>query len=129
MVLARIVETKTSNPKSVAFLMREVSQLGVSCQSLVRLMSILMESTSRSRTLDIPVYPGPGPVHLKISRIFALMGHLINMKRFWGFLVVLLCPLAWAQPTPHTKATLYLSEATAKPGSTVNAALHMKMEP
>jgi thiol:disulfide interchange protein DsbD len=50
------------------------------------------------------------------------------MRSFVSLLVLLLCPAVWAQPKPHTKATLYLSEATAKPGSTVTAALHMQMD-
>jgi thiol:disulfide interchange protein len=50
------------------------------------------------------------------------------MRSFLGLFLGLLCPIAWAQPTPHTKATLYLSEAVAKPGSTVTAALHLKMD-
>jgi thiol:disulfide interchange protein DsbD len=50
------------------------------------------------------------------------------MRSFLSLLVLLLGQAVWAQPTPHTKETLYLSEATAKPGSTVTAALQLKMD-
>lgn len=49
------------------------------------------------------------------------------MRWFLGFLLGL-CSVTWAQPMPHTKATLFLSEAVAKPGSTITAALHLKMD-
>lgn len=50
------------------------------------------------------------------------------MRRIFGLLLALFVPVAWAQPTPHTKATLYLSDSAAKPGSTITAALHLKMD-
>src|SRR4051812_20182442 len=50
------------------------------------------------------------------------------MRRIFGLLLALFVPVACAQPTPHTKATLYLSDSAAKPGSTITAALHLKME-
>jgi thiol:disulfide interchange protein/DsbC/DsbD-like thiol-disulfide interchange protein len=51
------------------------------------------------------------------------------MRRILGLLVILLSSTAWGQTKSHTKATLYLSEAAVKPGSTVTAALHLQMDP
>lgn len=53
--------------------------------------------------------------------------HLTNMKWFLGVLFALLS-LAPAKAAPHTKATLFLSHASAAPGSTVTAAIHLKMD-
>jgi thiol:disulfide interchange protein/DsbC/DsbD-like thiol-disulfide interchange protein len=50
------------------------------------------------------------------------------MRWILGLLLVLANSAAWAQPRAHTKATLYLSDSAAKPGSTVTAALHLKMD-
>lgn len=54
------------------------------------------------------------------------------MKRFLGsclFAFALLAVQAFAAENPHTKATLLLSDATAKAGSTVMAAVRLEMEP
>ncbi|HEY6228632.1 MAG TPA: protein-disulfide reductase DsbD domain-containing protein [Verrucomicrobiae bacterium] len=50
------------------------------------------------------------------------------MRRIFGLLLALFVPVAWAQPESHTKATLLLSDSVAKPGSTITAALHLKMD-
>src|SRR4051812_1163406 len=54
-------------------------------------------------------------------------GILPYMRWILGLLLTFYS-VAWAQPTPHTKATLHLSDAAAKPGSTITAALHLKMD-
>jgi thiol:disulfide interchange protein len=74
---------------------------------------------------DVPV---SRPTRPKKCRILPAIRHLTYMKWFLGLLLIL-NPVAWAQPTPHTKATLYLSDSAAKPGSTITAALHLKMDP
>jgi thiol:disulfide interchange protein/DsbC/DsbD-like thiol-disulfide interchange protein len=51
------------------------------------------------------------------------------MRRVFGLLLIFLSSTAWGQTKSHTKATLYLSETAAKPGSTVTAALHLQMDP
>jgi thiol:disulfide interchange protein DsbD len=67
-------------------------------------------------------------VRPKKCRILSGLRHLTGMKWILGLLLALINSAVWAQPTPHTKATLYLSDSTAKPGSTVTAALHLKMD-
>jgi thiol:disulfide interchange protein DsbD len=50
------------------------------------------------------------------------------MKWILGLLLALANSVAWGQPTPHTKVALDVSDVAAKPGSTVIAAVHMKMD-
>ncbi len=54
--------------------------------------------------------------------------HIPAMKWLAGIIVAFWAASLSAQPAPHTKASLILSHATATSGSTIQAAIHLKMD-
>ena len=55
------------------------------------------------------------------------------MRRVWSavsiLILILFCLVALSARAAHTQATLVLSADTAKPGDTVWAGVHLKMDP
>ena len=60
-------------------------------------------------------------------RISTNFVHLTGMTRLLG--IILLLWGSMGARAAHTQATLLLSETTAKPGSTITVAVHLKMDP
>jgi thiol:disulfide interchange protein/DsbC/DsbD-like thiol-disulfide interchange protein len=59
-------------------------------------------------------------------RISSRLMHLCHMKWFFALVAALFAPAVFGA---HTQATLFLSEEAAKPGTTIMAAIHLKMDP
>jgi len=77
--------------------------------------------------VEVAQMPRPAEFAIRVEFSVVFMHH-INMRWLLGFLLALLGTTASAQPQPHTKATLHLSHVAATPGSTITAALHLKMD-